>query len=215
MQIWKLFLDATKDVDIAEVGSSRGANTDPDPSSSNSSTEATADAGGKDAAKKQAKDDDAKEKQAEAEEAKALAQLLEKHGAEGLKRGFWQYAIGEDPDALMLRFLRARSWDTEKAFHMLASTIKWRLDTDVAGIIAMGEEGLCKLPGVKKILALGKCYYHGTDRQGRPVVYAHVKNHKASDQDQNEMEKFLVYNMETSRTLQPIRAAQETASVGE
>lgn len=71
---------------------------------------------------------------------------------------FWLFCMAEDPDVLMLRFLRARKWDVEKAFNMLTSTIKWRIDTDIAGILERGEEGLCKSEGVKKNFKLGKSF---------------------------------------------------------
>jgi len=148
------------------------------------------------------------------EEARGANELVQEEGGDGLHDGFWQFAAPEDPDALMLRFLRARGWDVEQAFSMLASTIKWRKDTRVAeDIIAPGEEGLCKLPGVKKNLESNKCYFHGTDRQGCPVIYARAKTHKASTQTNEEMLKYIVYQMETSRTLIPSGEGIETTSV--
>jgi hypothetical protein len=49
----------------------------------------------------------------------------------------------------------------------------------------------------------------------RPLIFARVKQHKAADQSQDEMLKFIVYNMEISRTLFPLASGIETASVGE
>lgn len=49
----------------------------------------------------------------------------------------------------------------------------------------------------------------------RPLIFARVKQHKAADQTQDEMLKFIVYNMEISRTLFPLNSGIETASVGE
>lgn len=102
-----------------------------------------------------------------AEEEAMLDDLLKDHGAAQLHKAFWQFCMGEDPDALLLRFLRARKWDVDKAWKMLASTLKWRIETNIDPIIAAGEEGLCKDEGVKKNFELGKCYYHGTDKEGR------------------------------------------------
>lgn len=121
--------------------------------------------------------------------------------------------MAEQPDAVMLRFLRARSWDVDQAFKMLASTIKWRIETDVEGILAKGEEGLAKQEGVKKNLGMAKCYFHGTDKQNRPVIYARAKYHKAGDQTNEEMLQYIVYQMETSRTLLPLGEGIETTSV--
>lgn len=49
----------------------------------------------------------------------------------------------------------------------------------------------------------------------RPLIFARVKQHKAGDQTQEEMLKFIVYNMELSRTLFPLGSGIETSSVGE
>ncbi|KAK9898506.1 CRAL/TRIO domain-containing protein [Cystobasidium minutum MCA 4210] len=139
--------------------------------------------------------------------------MLEKHGPAELHKAFWQFCMGEDPDALLLRFLRARKWDVDRAFNMLASTLKWRIETNLIQIVAAGEEGLAKEKGVLKNFQLGKCYFRGTDKQGRPLIFARVKHHKAADQTQEEMLKFIVHNMELSRTLFPLGSGIETSSV--
>ena len=124
---------------------------------------------GTDKAKKAGKDDQAKAAETSQEEENGMQELLFEHGPEKFHKAFWQYAMVEDPDALMLRFLRARKWDAAKAFAMLAATIKWRIETKIQEIIAAGEEELVKHPGVKKNLSMAKCYFHGTDKQNRYV----------------------------------------------
>lgn len=171
-------------------------------------------AGGKKKSPKRPSDDDAVNTQATlAEEEASLTELLAEKGPAELHKAFWQFCMHEDPDALLLRFLRARKWDVSKAFSMLASTLKWRMETNLFQIQAAGEEGLCKEEGVLKNFTLGKTYYRGTDREGRPLIFARVKQHKASDQTQDEMLKFIVYNMEISRTLFPLASGIETSSV--
>jgi hypothetical protein len=45
---------------------------------------------------------------------------------------FWQMVKADHPDALFLRFLRARKWDVNKAIVMLVATMRWRSkDLDV------------------------------------------------------------------------------------
>ena len=43
-----------------------------------------------------------------------------------LRQFFWDMVKCDNPDALLLRFLRARKWDTEKALIMMVSTVQWR-----------------------------------------------------------------------------------------
>lgn len=39
---------------------------------------------------------------------------------------FWKMVKADHPDALFLRFLRARKWDVNKAIVMLVATMRWR-----------------------------------------------------------------------------------------
>lgn len=43
-----------------------------------------------------------------------------------LREAFWSMVKSDNPDALLLRFLRARKWDAEKALVMLVATMQWR-----------------------------------------------------------------------------------------
>ncbi|RFU24210.1 hypothetical protein B7463_g12127, partial [Scytalidium lignicola] len=52
----------------------------------------------------------------------ALANLT----PETIRATFWSMVKMDHPDALLLRFLRARKWDVEKALVMLVSTMRWR-----------------------------------------------------------------------------------------
>ncbi|KAG8418864.1 phosphatidylinositol transfer protein csr1 [Metarhizium acridum] len=106
----------------------------------------------------------------------------------------------EHPDALVLRFLRARKWDVNRALVMMFSAMNWRhneakVDSD---IMANGEEVLAndEETGEVKSKALardfmkqirtGKSFIHGTDRQNRPISYVRARLHRASDQSGRE-----------------------------
>ncbi|GAA96890.1 uncharacterized protein L969DRAFT_94852 [Mixia osmundae IAM 14324] len=148
-----------------------------------------------------AKDDKAKDAQAAEKEKKELSALIGKHGSEKFHDAFWEFARGENPDALCLRFLRARKWDVDRAFMMMAAAVKWRIEEGVEEIRRLGEEGLCKEDGFQLQYDKGKSYIHGTDKNGRPVVFIHVAKHKPSEQSQKSLERFTIFNMETARTL--------------
>lgn len=119
----------------------------------------------------------------------------------------------EHPDALALRFLRARKWDLIRAVAMMAKTINWRVNTMKVDKVLMREgEGQAVVDeksgtGFKKTLAAdflkqmrwGKSFLHGTDREGRPVNYIRVKMHKASDQCNESIEQYTVYLFELGR----------------
>lgn len=119
----------------------------------------------------------------------------------------------EHPDALALRFLRARKWDLIRAVAMMAKTINWRVnDMKVDAELMKEGEGQAVEDektgsGFKKTLSAdflkqirwGKSYIHGLDRMGRPVNYIRVKLHKASDQCNESIERYTVYLFELGR----------------
>jgi CRAL/TRIO, N-terminus. len=134
---------------------------------------------------------------------------------EEIRTAFWSMVKGDNPDSLLLRFLRARKWDTKKALVMLISTMRWRLlemhvDDD---IMFNGEASALKMsqgsdPKEKKKgddfltqMRLGKSFLHGVDRAGRPICVVRVRLHKAGDQDNEGLERFTVYTIETARLL--------------
>ncbi|KAI8627364.1 phosphatidylinositol transfer protein [Xylariaceae sp. FL1651] len=129
----------------------------------------------------------------------------------------------ENPDGLLLRFLRARKWDVAQAFSMLNGAIIWRckearVDED---ILPKGESWCAKREKTAvgkeqkeahdylEQMRLGKVYLHGMDRLGRPVGYVHVALHKPGAQSQETLEKLIVQTIETARCLlvPPIESA--------
>ena len=153
-------------------------------------------------------DDD--DKHGQTKEAKAA---LASTSPEDLRDAFWSMVKHDHPDGLLLRFLRARKWDVEKALVMMISTMHWRsqemhVDDD---IIKNGEEAALKDskssdPKVKKEgedflaqLRIGKSYLHGLDAEGRPMCIVRARLHRAGEQSEASLERFTVYLIETAR----------------
>jgi hypothetical protein len=145
---------------------------------------------------------------------------------EELRRAFWSMVKHDHPDALLLRFLRARKWDVEKALIMMISTMHWRLDEmhvddDIIknGELKAMEDTKATDAKVKKNaedfltqLRMGKSYLHGLDNEGRPMCFVRARLHKAGEQTEESLEKFTVYTIETARMLlrPPIDTAVST-----
>ncbi|OCK84376.1 CRAL/TRIO domain-containing protein [Lepidopterella palustris CBS 459.81] len=142
-----------------------------------------------------------------------------------LRKAFWSMVKHDHPDGLLLRFLRARKWDVEKALVMLISTMHWRaedmhVDDDV---VRRGEGGMLEEinssdPKVKKEgedfmaqIRMGKSYLHGVDKEGRPVCVVRVRLHKQGEQSEQSLERFTVYVIETARML--LRPPVDTATI--
>ncbi|KAF9358254.1 hypothetical protein BGX34_008997 [Mortierella sp. NVP85] len=132
--------------------------------------------------------------------------------AADVRTGVWSNVLGDHPDSLVLRFLRARKWHVGNGLLMLLNAIKWRLEQDVENVKVLGDEELeAKYPKFQQQLQVGKFYIHGTDKSGQPVVYLNVHLHYSSDQDPKTLERLTIYLMETGRLL--IQSPVETVAL--
>lgn len=146
--------------------------------------------------------------------------------AEDLRSAFWSMVKHDHPDALLLRFLRARKWDVEKALVMMISTMQWRLTEMHVDdrIVKNGELGALESAAqatdakAKKDdedflvqLRMGKSYLHGLDNAGRPMCIVRARLHKAGEQTEESLERFTVYTIETARLF--LRPPIDTATI--
>jgi hypothetical protein len=136
----------------------------------------------------------------------ALQQHLNDSSPERFRQGFWDSVLSEHPDALVLRFLRARKWDVEKAMAMLVSTVGWRMERNISEtIIGTGEN-----VGLKHDLSAddmgfiaqyrsGKSYVHATDKENRLVYIIRARLHDPRAQSSEAMETYVLHNIESLR----------------
>ncbi|KAK4960428.1 phosphatidylinositol transfer protein csr1 [Elasticomyces elasticus] len=146
---------------------------------------------------------------------------------EELRQAFWSMTKHDHPDALLLRFLRARKWDTHAALVMLVATMHWRsqemhVDSD---IMPRGEAYALReissgTPAEKKEgsdfmaqMRMGKSYLHGTDKEGRPCCWVRVRLHKQGEQSEKSLERFTVYTIETARMMLRGDQGVDTATI--
>ncbi|PGH10225.1 hypothetical protein AJ79_05480 [Helicocarpus griseus UAMH5409] len=150
---------------------------------------------------------------------------LASQSPEELRTTFWNAIKHDHPDALLLRFLRARKWDVHKALVMLVSTLKWRhkewnVDEDIVlrGESAVHENAKSDDPVKRKegqdmiqMLRVGEAYCRGKDKEGRPICYIRVKRHRIGAYCQSGIEKNIIFQIETSRLM--LDAKTETAMI--
>ncbi|PWY94425.1 CRAL/TRIO domain protein [Aspergillus sclerotioniger CBS 115572] len=158
-------------------------------------------------------------------QSKEFQQALVDMKPEEIRVTFWNMVKHDNPDSLLLRFLRARKWDVKKALIMMISTLRWRLldvklDED---IMKNGEQHALKQsqssdPTEKKTgeefllqMRMGKSFLHGVDKLGRPICVVRVRLHKAADQDAEALDRFTVYTIESARMM--LAPPVETACV--
>jgi len=148
-------------------------------------------------------------------ESKAYHENLAKHPPEEIRATIWSMVKHDNPDALMLRFLRARKWDLQRALVMLVSTMNWRAsEMNVDSELMINGEEYALLnekssdESVKKQgedflaqMRLGKSYCYGVDKAGRPICVCRARLHKAGEQSEESLERYTVYLIETTRFL--------------
>jgi len=156
---------------------------------------------------------------------KEFQHALANQKPEELRETFWSMVKHDDPDALLLRFLRARKWDVQNALVMLVSTMHWRsaemhVDDD---IMFNGETGAVKVAktgtgaekkdaeGFLEQLRMGKSFLHGTDSEGRPITVVSARLHKPGEQSEKSLERYTVFVIETARML--LRPPVDTATI--
>lgn len=106
-----------------------------------------------------------------------------------LRSTFWNMIATDNPDAVCLRFLRARKWDLDAAYNMLTNTLRWRLSYRIDDIVALGENGMRdELNRLQPELGdcfvtqlnSGKAYLGGPDKDGRGIWYDHLYHYSLS-----------------------------------
>ena len=137
------------------------------------------------------------------EEAKEMREFLEKYGGEKLRTIFWDMVKGEHPDAIMLRFLRARKWDIDRTVAVIGSTAAFRAENNVKEIVQGGELLLTKTKGGMKLMDNGTSYVYGATAMGEPVYFIEVGSHFSHNQTQEELKHGVILLQEWLQMLMP------------
>lgn len=154
---------------------------------------------------------------------KEYEEALSTMSPDQIQEAFWNMTKHDHPDAILLRFLRARKWDVHAAQVMALSTLHWRLkDMHVDDDIMLKSEGYAVSQShsdnasEKKLgedflaqMRMGKSFLHGLDKDGRPCCYVRARLHRGGEQCQESLERFTVYTIETARMM--LRPPVDTA----
>lgn len=150
-------------------------------------------------------------------EIKTIQSLLLKFPGVRLRFAFLAALKQNNPDALLLRFLRAEKWNLPKAWIKFVASLNWRINEYKVDkeVILKGEAYAVEksrvgrdspekkdAQGFALQLTSGKAHFHGCDRWNRPVCIIRARYHDPNAQSSKALNDFIVYCIETARLLQ-------------
>ena len=169
---WRLVLDA---IDSQSAGSHPNPNS-PQQEPAAASTSATPSKG--------------KNKKQEEQEVSILGQYPA-HTTEMLYQALWSGCSRLHPDAILLRYIRARKWDPKKASQMFLHMLNWRISFNAADVTVKGETALPQW-----MFKSGLVFCHGRDLSKRPIVYLRPRFFDKSLTSPEHNNRFTVWFME-------------------
>lgn len=108
-------------------------------------------------------------------------------------------------DLFYLKFLRARKFNVPAALKMYMDTALWRRNFQGRGVASVTEND------VVNEVKHGKSFFYKYDRWNRTVLYVRPRYHFPDESTVEEMERSIVWHMETGRKL--LRPGVETGLV--
>ncbi|CCC72115.1 hypothetical protein NCAS_0J01360 [Naumovozyma castellii] len=115
---------------------------------------------------------------------------------------FWNMLRLDPPDNHLLRFIRARKWNTDKSIKMLSSTFQFRLSKmHINELLNDGERAIYDkdIKGIIKNLELQKAVIFTSTSDSCPLIVVRPKFHYSSDQTEKELEEYAILVIELSR----------------
>jgi hypothetical protein len=96
----------------------------------------------------------------------------------------------DHPDNLLIRYLRARKYDSTAGFAMARDSIKFFHNQGFREVIRTGECELLQYP-----LESGLLYYYGHDLEGNAILYLTPRVHKPKESPVEKFSKIIMYIM--------------------
>eukprot|EP01039_Chlorochromonas_danica_P000740 gene740-804_t len=94
-------------------------------------------------------------------------------------------------DTTILRFLRGRKHDEEKAFKALNRHLEWREENEVDSISD-------KLSNFQGEMNSQKLRVVDADLQGRPAIFIYARRHNKNERDLEQIRQLIIYTLETT-----------------
>lgn len=151
-----------------------------------------------------------------AQEIKSIQQVLTKLKPDERRSAFFAMMKQDHPDTFLLRYLRAEKWNVPKGFVKFVSALEWwskqqQVETEVirkGELHALQQSQSSTSSNEKKDgegfiaqLRMGKGFFHGSDKSGRPICVVRARTHKPGAQTEKALNSYILWNIEVMRLL--------------
>ncbi|RCK66642.1 Phosphatidylinositol transfer protein CSR1 [Candida viswanathii] len=121
-------------------------------------------------------------------------------------------------DNLLLRFIRARKWDSEKAIEMMFKSLQWRSTEFPADIWAMEGDAPSYLNGTNKgfvhNFTTEKSWIKGRDKNNNPIFMFQAKKHFTADAPLEQNQRYAIVTIEWVRLfLREVSESVDTCTI--
>lgn len=121
-------------------------------------------------------------------------------------------------DNLLLRFVRARKWDSERAIEMMSKSLHWRSTDFPADIWAMEGDAPSYLNGINKgfvhNFTTEKSWIKGRDKNNNPIFMFQAKKHFTADSPLEQNQRYAIVTIEWVRLfLREVSESVDTCTI--
>lgn len=136
---------------------------------------------------------------------------------EDLQKAIFKALRADLLDNFILRFVRARKWNTDNAIKMLTNSIIWRNDFPANDWIMEGDAPSYlhgRNQGLVKNFTAEKSWIRGEDMGENPIFWFMAKKHFGSDSPSDETQRYAVITIEWCRLfLREVNESCDTCSI--
>lgn len=126
-----------------------------------------------------------------------FSKILDELTGESFRSEFYRLLRHDYADMLPMRFLKARSYEIDRAMRMLLTALHYRRDKIARAMRSEAEGDVDFISALRN----GKSYVPCYDNQGRTITYIPIAKHSRGDGSQDTFERFTLYAMEHAHLL--------------
>ncbi|KAI5905688.1 Phosphatidylinositol transfer protein CSR1 [Candida parapsilosis] len=148
----------------------------------------------------------------------SFCQVMAQYNPKELHQALTKVLRNDLADNLILKFIRARKWDTDKAIGMMLKSLNWRFHEFPSDDWLMESDGPSYLNGTNKgfikNFTTEKSWIKGRDKNNNPIFMFQAKKHLTSDSPLPQNQRYAVVTIEWVRLfLKEVSESVDTCTI--